>query len=64
MSESITNTTSINPFDVALKQLDEAANLIKLDNGMHEILAHPKRRTYRFNSNQDGQWGSQSVYWF
>jgi glutamate dehydrogenase/leucine dehydrogenase len=43
MSESITNTTSINPFDVALKQLDEAAKLIKLDNGMHEILAHPKR---------------------
>jgi glutamate dehydrogenase (NAD(P)+) len=43
MSESITNSTTINPFDVALKQLDEAAKLIKLDNGMHEILAHPKR---------------------
>src|SRR6476469_5482739 len=43
MSESITNTTTVNPFDVALKQLDEAVKLIKLDNGMHEILAHPKR---------------------
>jgi glutamate dehydrogenase/leucine dehydrogenase len=43
MSESIHNMATINPFEVALKQLDEAANLIKLDAGMHEILAHPKR---------------------
>lgn len=43
MSESTTGTTTINPFDVALKQLDEAAKLVKLDNGMHQILAHPKR---------------------
>ncbi|AIF84674.1 glutamate dehydrogenase/leucine dehydrogenase [Candidatus Nitrososphaera evergladensis SR1] len=33
----------INPFEMALKQLDEAAKLIKLDNGMHQVLAHPKR---------------------
>jgi glutamate dehydrogenase/leucine dehydrogenase len=33
----------INPFEMALTQLDEAAKLIKLDHGMHEILAHPKR---------------------
>jgi glutamate dehydrogenase (NAD(P)+) len=46
MSESTTTTSSIakiNPFEVALEQLDEAAKLIKLDNGMHKILAHPKR---------------------
>ena len=28
---------------MALKQLDEAAKIIDLDNGMHEILSHPKR---------------------
>jgi glutamate dehydrogenase (NAD(P)+) len=33
----------INPFEMALKQLDEVAELINLDKGMHEILAHPKR---------------------
>ena len=37
------STTTINPFGVALKQLDEAAKLIKLDRGVHQILAHPKR---------------------
>jgi glutamate dehydrogenase/leucine dehydrogenase len=35
--------TAINPFEVALKQLDEAAKLIKLDKGLHQILASPKR---------------------
>ncbi len=34
---------TINPFEVALEQLDEAAKLINLDNGLHQILAHPKR---------------------
>jgi len=34
---------SINPFEVALKQLDEAAKLIKLDKGLHQVLANPKR---------------------
>ncbi|HEV8404829.1 MAG TPA: Glu/Leu/Phe/Val dehydrogenase [Nitrososphaera sp.] len=34
---------SINPFEVALKQLDEAAKLIKLDKGLHQVLASPKR---------------------
>jgi glutamate dehydrogenase (NAD(P)+) len=44
MSESTNSSvTKINPFEVALEQLDEAAKLIKLDNGMHKILAHPKR---------------------
>ena len=34
---------TINPFKVALEQLDEAAKLINLDKGLHQILAHPKR---------------------
>ena len=37
------STASINPFEVALKQLDEAARLIKLDKGLHQVLANPKR---------------------
>jgi glutamate dehydrogenase/leucine dehydrogenase len=36
-------SATINPFEVALKQLDEAANLVKLDKGLHQVLAHPKR---------------------
>jgi glutamate dehydrogenase/leucine dehydrogenase len=44
MSELSSNSmAAINPFEVALKQLDEAAKLIRLETGMHEILAHPKR---------------------
>jgi glutamate dehydrogenase/leucine dehydrogenase len=42
MSDS-RNVSTINPFEVALEQLDEGAKLIKLDNGLHQILAHPKR---------------------
>jgi glutamate dehydrogenase (NAD(P)+) len=34
---------AINPFEVALKQLDEAAKLINLDKGLHQVLANPKR---------------------
>ena len=33
----------INPFDVALQQLDIAAEMLNLDPGIHEILKHPKR---------------------
>src|ERR687883_783832 len=44
MSEPSTSSiAAINPFEVALRQLDEAAKIINLDNGMHEILSHPKR---------------------
>jgi glutamate dehydrogenase/leucine dehydrogenase len=43
MLETTKSTTSINPFEVALKQLEEAAKLIKLDKGLHQVLAHPKR---------------------
>lgn len=37
------SAVQINPFEVALKQLDEAAKLIKLDSGLHQVLANPKR---------------------
>jgi glutamate dehydrogenase (NAD(P)+) len=33
----------INPFEMALKQLDEVATLMNLDKGMRKILAQPKR---------------------
>jgi glutamate dehydrogenase (NAD(P)+) len=42
MSEPTGNNT-INPFSVALKQLDEASKIIGIDKGMHDILAQPKR---------------------
>ncbi len=37
------SSSAINPFEVALKQLDEAAKLIKLDKGLQQVLASPKR---------------------
>ena len=40
---STTTPALINPFETALKQLAEAAKLINLDSGMHEVIAHPKR---------------------
>ena len=42
MSES-KGSNIINPFGVALKQLDEAARLVGIDRGMQDVLAHPKR---------------------
>jgi glutamate dehydrogenase (NAD(P)+) len=37
------SSAAINPFEVALKQLDEAAELINLDKGLQQVLASPKR---------------------
>ena len=37
------NDVTLNPFEIALKQLDEAANLIHLESGMRDVLANPKR---------------------
>ena len=34
---------AINPFEVALKQLEEAAQLVGIDRGTHDVLAQPKR---------------------
>jgi glutamate dehydrogenase/leucine dehydrogenase len=42
MSQPIGNNT-INPFNVALKQLEEAAKVVGIDKGMHDVLAQPKR---------------------
>jgi glutamate dehydrogenase (NAD(P)+) len=42
MSEPTDNNT-INPFSMALKQLDEASKIIGIDKGMHDVLAQPKR---------------------
>lgn len=36
-------TESLNPFENALKQLDIAADVLKLDQSIHEMLRHPKR---------------------
>src|ERR687896_2702594 len=33
----------INPFEVALTQLEEASNILNLDKGMLQILSNPKR---------------------
>lgn len=42
MSKSNTDVT-LNPFEIALTQLDEAAKLINLEQGMRDVLANPKR---------------------
>ena len=42
MSSSNLNE-KINPYEVALKQLQEASKILNLDNGMFEILSKPKR---------------------
>jgi glutamate dehydrogenase/leucine dehydrogenase len=42
MSSSNLNE-KINPFEVALKQLEEASKILNLDKGMLQILANPKR---------------------
>jgi glutamate dehydrogenase (NAD(P)+) len=42
MSQPTSNNT-INPFSIALKQLEEAAKIVGIDKGMHDILAQPKR---------------------
>src|SRR6185503_278341 len=43
MESPKSSSAGINPFEVALTQLDEAAKLIKLDSGLHKVLASPKR---------------------
>ena len=42
MSKSNKDVT-LNPFEIALKQLDEGADLINLESGMRDVLANPKR---------------------
>ncbi len=35
-----------NPFEMACKQLDTCAEILKLDKGVHEVLRHPKREIH------------------
>ena len=37
------NNTNNNPYQMALKQLDETAKIINLDANIHKILSKPKR---------------------
>ena len=39
----MSNENQDNPYQMALKQLDETARIINLDKGIHKILAKPKR---------------------
>ncbi|HEX5905163.1 MAG TPA: Glu/Leu/Phe/Val dehydrogenase [Candidatus Nitrosocosmicus sp.] len=39
----MTNGNKDNPYQMALKQLDEVSRIINLDEGIHKILAKPKR---------------------
>jgi glutamate dehydrogenase (NAD(P)+) len=44
MTNSVgTNNTNNNPYQMALKQLDQTAKIINLDVGIHKILSKPKR---------------------
>ena len=44
MTNSIDNiNTNNNPYQIALKQLDQTAKIINLDTGIHKILSKPKR---------------------
>lgn len=38
--------TEENPFEIALKQLDDCAKILKLDHDVHEILRHPTRELH------------------
>ncbi|HZO11263.1 MAG TPA: Glu/Leu/Phe/Val dehydrogenase dimerization domain-containing protein, partial [Nitrososphaeraceae archaeon] len=40
---SNSGNSGINPFEVALTQLDEVSKMIGLDKGLHQFLAQPKR---------------------
>jgi len=38
--------TEENPFEIALKQLDDCAEILKLDHDIHETLRHPMRELH------------------
>jgi glutamate dehydrogenase/leucine dehydrogenase len=39
----VNNSSTVNPFETAKKQVDIVADLLGLDGGMREVLKHPKR---------------------
>jgi len=55
------DTSSINPFETAKRQVDIVAEVLHLDSGMREILKHPKRElTVNFPVRMDN--GSYRVF--
>ncbi|MGA9840125.1 MAG: Glu/Leu/Phe/Val dehydrogenase [Thermoplasmata archaeon] len=55
------NTSTINPFETAKQQVDIVADLIGLDQGVRDVLKHPKRElTVNFPVRMDD--GSYRVY--
>jgi glutamate dehydrogenase (NAD(P)+) len=56
-----TESSQINPFETAKRQVDIVADLLHLDNGVREILKHPKRElTVNFPVRMDN--GSYKVF--
>jgi len=55
------NSSTVNPFETAKKQVDIVADLLGLDGGIREVLKHPKRElTVNFPVRMDD--GSYRVY--
>ena len=60
-SEAAATAAQANPFETAKRQIDIVADLLHLNNGMREILKHPKRElTVNFPVRMDD--GSYRVY--
>ena len=57
----VNSSSTTNPFETAKRQVDIVADLLSLDNGMREVLKHPKRElTVNFPVRMDD--GSYHVY--
>jgi glutamate dehydrogenase/leucine dehydrogenase len=57
----VNNSSTINPFETAKKQVDIVADLLGIDGGIREVLKHPKRElTVNFPVRMDD--GSYRVY--
>ena len=57
----VNSSSTTNPFETAKRQVDIVADLLSLDNGMREVLKHPKRElTVNFPVRMDN--GTYNVY--
>jgi len=57
----VNNSSTVNPFETAKKQVDIVADLLGLDGGIREVLKHPKRElTVNFPVRMDN--GTYRVY--
>ena len=57
----VNSSSTTNPFETAKRQVDIVADLLSLDNGMREVLKHPKRElTVNFPVRMDN--GDYHVY--